>query len=110
MQMVKDDLRFNEARKHVASKLQGTASQIGVFLESESKARAPVDTGHLRSQITHDTNVQKTKATVFVGSNVEYDPHVELGTYKQQAQPHHKPAVTENVSQIQGMVKKGMKL
>lgn len=98
-------LRIKEAQAHMQKKLEQTSKQVGVFLEAESKARTPVDTGHLRRSISHDTEVSDTKAVVGVGSNVEYDPHVELNH-----QPHHKPAITENISTIQSMVHKGMKL
>jgi|SRR5699024_8072093 len=108
--MTKNELRIEEARKMMAAKLNNTANQVGVFLESESKARTPVDTGRLRRETFHDTDVSDTKANVFVGSNVEYDPHVELGTVNQKAQPHHRPAVTENVGTLQSMIKKGMKV
>lgn len=108
--MTKSDLKFDEAKKMMMDKLNNTANQVGVFLESESKARTPVDTGHLRRSIGHETNVSKDKATVFVGSNVEYDKFVELGTYKQKAQPHHVPSVTENVGALQSMIKKGLKV
>lgn len=105
---VSDKLRIDEAKKMMAKNLKSTANQLGAFLESESKSRTPVDTGHLRRSITNDVTSSNTKATVFVGSNVEYDPYVELGTSKQKAQPHHLPAVTENVSKINNLIRKGM--
>lgn len=103
-------LRFAEAKKHMQNNLISTASTVGVFVEAESKIRTPVDTGHLRRAISHDTNVGKNKATVHVGSNVEYDPIVELGLGGQKAQPHHVPAITENVSAINNIISKGMKV
>ncbi len=51
-------------------------------VEVEAKRRAPVDTGRLRSSITH--NVRPTEA--IVGSNVAYAPYVEFGT-----RPHWPP-------------------
>lgn len=104
----KNKLNFKAAKKHMNDNLQKTASTLGVFLEVESKARTPVDTGHLRRSITHDTDIKKDKATVFVGSNVEYDSIVELGLGGQKAQPHHVPSITENVSAINSIVKKGL--
>lgn len=105
-----NNLRFDEARKMMQNNLKNTASTVGVFLESESKSRTPVDTGHLRRSITHDAKVGKNKATVFVGSNVEYDKTVELGLGGQRAQPHHAPAITENVATIQSLINKGLKV
>ena len=103
-----NNLRFGEAKKMMQNNLKSTANELGVFLEAESKARTPVDTGHLQKSTTHETNVGKNKASVFVGSDVEYDPIVELGLGGQPAQPHHKPAITENVSKINSIIGKGM--
>lgn len=105
--MARNNLRTDEAMKLMRNNLRNTANQIGVFLESESKARTPVDTGHLRRKTTNEVDAGNTKATVFVGSNVIYDPYVELGI-GQPAQPHHQPAITENVSRINSMIRKGM--
>lgn len=102
-----NNLRTKEAIKMMHNKLAQTAKQIGMFLETESKLRTPVDTGHLRRSVGHETNVKNTKAKIFVGSNVEYDPFVELGI-GQKAQPHHLPAITQNIGKIQQMIKKGM--
>lgn len=102
--------RFDEAKKMMQSKLQSTANTVGVFLESETKIRTPVDTGHLRRSISHDTEVKQTKATVFIGSNVEYDPIVEFGLGGQPEQPHYRPAITENVRKIQEIIIKGMRV
>lgn len=107
IQMAKNGLRTDEAIKMMRNNLHSTANQLGVFLESESKARTPVDTGHLRRNTTNDVSTGNTKATVFVGSNVEYDPYIELGI-GQPAQPHHLPSITENVSRINSMIRKGM--
>lgn len=62
----------------------------------ESKEQAPVDTGRLRSSITYEkTILQSGLARIFVGTNVEYAPHVEFGTVKMPAQPFLRPALRE---------------
>lgn len=48
---------------------------------------APADTG--------------SKRTVYVGTNVEYAPYVELGTSKQSAKPYLRPAVEQNRRKIE---------
>lgn len=57
----------------------------------DAKLLVPVDTGILRSSITHD--VQGNIATV--GTPVEYAPKVELGL-GQRAQPYLQPALVIN--------------
>lgn len=108
--MSKNKLRFKEARQHMLDKIQGTASTVGVFVESEAKIRTPVDTGHLRRSISHDTNVTADKSSVFIGTNVEYAEVVELGLGNQEAQPYLIPAIDENVSTIKDLIHKGLKI
>jgi len=92
------------------AKAKATASTVGVFLEAESKARAAVDTGHLRRSISHQTNVTPTLSSVFFGTNVEYAPIVELGSINQQAQPYLIPSITENLATLQKMIQEGMRV
>jgi HK97 gp10 family phage protein len=66
--------------------------KIGLAAEGYAKKLAPVDTGRLRNSISHEVDGQE----VYIGSNVEYAPYVELGTSKQKAQPFLKPAATEH--------------
>ena len=53
-----------------------------ILLEGEVKKETPVDTGRLRSSVTH--KVEPFRA--LVGTNVHYAPHVEFGT-----RPHWPP-------------------
>lgn len=103
---------FNKAREHMLNKLQETAKTVGLFAETEAKLRTTVDTGHLRRSISHETDVTPEKASVFIGSNVEYDPVIELGSVAKNipAQPHYQPAIFENVLAIQQLIAKGMKV
>lgn len=48
------------------------------LVESAAKANAPVDTGRLRSSITH--GVTEDPLMGVVGSNVFYAPYMEMGT------------------------------
>jgi phage gpG-like protein len=49
---------------------------MGGTAETYAKKACPVDTGRLRSSITHQ---KQDEDTMLVGSNVEYAPYVELG-------------------------------
>ena len=55
-----------------------------------------VRTGRLRNSITHE--VETSEKAVYVGSNVEYAPYVELGTYRMAPRPFIEPAI-ENYSE-----------
>ena len=67
---------------------------IGLTAEKYAKEIVPVDTGRLRTSITHEVDAKD----VYIGSNVEYAPHVEYGTIHQKAQPFLRPAATEHTS------------
>jgi HK97 gp10 family phage protein len=60
-----------------------------------AKRLCPVDTGRLRSSITHDEVERRGRTTlvVRVGTNVEYAAYVELGTSRQRSQPYLRPAL-----------------
>ena len=67
---------------------------IGLTAEKYAKEATPVRTGRLRNSITHEVDAKD----VYIGSNVEYAPHVEYGTIHQKAQPFLRPAATEHTS------------
>ena len=74
--------------------------KIGLVAEGYAKKLTPVDTGRLRNSITHEVDGND----VYIGSNVEYAPYVELGTSKQKAQPFLKPAATEHSGTYKGIL------
>lgn len=59
-----------------------------------------VDTGRLRSSITHDVRIERGGVIGRVGTNVEYAPHLELGTSRMAARPFLRPAVFNNREEI----------
>ena len=72
-----------------------------LMVERDAKINAPVDTGRLRTSISHETeNFGGNNPSVKVGTNVEYGPHVEFGTSKQSAKPFLFPAYNSNKSKI----------
>lgn len=79
-----------EGREKIKRELQKKAVRI----VQDSKRRAPVDTGRLRSSITFETvDLPGRLPKVLIGSNVEYAPHVEFGTVNQPPQPYLRPAL-----------------
>ena len=74
--------------------------KIGLVAEGYAKKLTPVDTGRLRNSITHEVDGND----VYIGSNVEYAPYVELGTTRQKAQPFLKPAATEHSQTYKGIL------
>lgn len=64
-----------------------------VRVEGAAKRACPVDTGRLRSSITHDLERDAKGLVAFVGTDVDYAPHVEFGTFRMRAQPFLRPAL-----------------
>lgn len=99
-----EDVRkaINNLRKVSPQACGRAIKQAAMLVERGAKARAPVDTGRLRSSITHEL----TEAfggdvnDAIIGTNVEYAPHQEFGTSRCKAHPYLIPALTEAVQRI----------
>lgn len=63
-------------------------------------------TGHLLNSITY--GVDTNEPAVYIGSNVEYAPYVELGTTKMRARPYLKPAVENYAQEYMDLLKQAM--
>ena len=80
--------------------------KIGLSAESYAAKKCPVDTGNLRASITHEVDAGDN--AVYIGTNVEYAPYVELGTSRQKAQPFLRPAASEHVAQYRQILEKAL--
>ena len=70
---------------------------------TEPDPRPNVDTGVLRNSVTHAVDARG--GYVIVGTNVEYAPHIELGTVRQKAWPFLRPAATEHTKEYREVVR-----
>lgn len=64
-----------------------------IKVEGAAKRLCPVDTGRLRSSITHSIEHDSLGLVAFIGTNVEYAIYQELGTKFQRPQPYLRPAL-----------------
>lgn len=82
--------------------------EIGLAAERYAKAETPVDTGRLRNSITHA--IEMNEKAVYVGTNVEYGPAIELGTSKPKREGHHmlEHAATNHTDKYRSILKKHM--
>lgn len=71
-----------------------------------AKKKCPVDTGRLRNSITHV--VRASEKAVYIGTNVEYGPYVELGTRHMKAQPYLRPAASGHQGTYRAILKKNL--
>lgn len=81
---------------------RGPDSAAGKFLTRKAirtvrhaKRIAPVDTGRLRSSITHEVGGDAEGIVARVGTNVEYAAHLEYGTVRMSARPFLRPALAQ---------------
>lgn len=112
---------------HVAEALAAKATaaeraleKMGGTAETYAKKACPVDTGRLKGSITHKL---EGKEAVYVGTNVEYAPYVELGHDQEpgryvpaigkrlvashvDGKPFIRPAVEDHVSEYKEIVEK----
>lgn len=78
---------------------------VGAAAEGHAKAITPVDTGRLRNSISHAA----AGDAAYIGTNVEYAPYVEFGTYRKKAHHMLKRAATEHGAEYAAIVKAAMK-
>lgn len=80
--------------------------EIGLTAEGYAKKACPVDTVRLRNSITHV--VRANEKAVYIGTNVEYGPYVELGTCHMKAQPYLRPAASGHKGTYRAILKKNL--
>lgn len=121
----------DEILSRMDSAIEVALEKVGLAAEGYAKRLCPVDTGRLRNSITHATatypgvgvyeddagNVfddatadgTPEKNTVYIGTNVEYAPYVELGTSRTSVRPYLKPAVVDHAAQYKKILEDSMK-
>lgn len=130
-------VQFEDNTNEVLDALQAAVlrglERIGSEAEGYAKDLSPTDTGLLQNSITHALSGQAPAITtykankgggsgsysgtapddgmpsVYIGTNVEYAPYVELGTYKQAAQPYLKPAAADHGKTYQNIMEDELK-
>lgn len=90
----------------IESAIGAALEEIGLLAEGYAARKCPVDTGNLRASITHEADAGGN--AVYIGTNVEYAPYVELGTSRQEAQPFLRPAASEHGAQYRQVLKKAL--
>lgn len=121
----------DEILSRMDSAIEVALEKIGLAAEGYAKRLCRVVTGRLRNSITHATatylgvgtyednegNVfddatadgTPEKNTVYIGTNVEYAPYVELGTSRTSARPYLKPAVVDHAARYKKIFEDSMK-
>lgn len=100
------EIRENNAQQVEDSMNQAIAkalTMIGLKAEGNAKNACPVDTGRLRNSITNAIDTEEK--AVYIGTNVEYAPYVELGTSSRKPHPYLKPAAADHGDEYRAILK-----
>jgi HK97 gp10 family phage protein len=131
--VIKDNSKevIREMNRKVPIILDALGSEAEGNAVSEITALGAVDTGRLRNSITHatleyhgkssytdkegnrysDANAKSSPGSdsVYIGTNVEYAPYIELGTSKMSSRPFLKNAVSGHTNDYKKIVEDGLK-
>lgn len=72
----------------------------GRFVLGEAQELVPVDTGNLQESLTLETEAGIGEVSATVYTDTDYALYVEIGTYRQEAQPYLYPALKDNERKI----------
>ncbi len=104
-------VKFTDNSKAVLSAfdkaMHNGLTAVGMTAEGYAKKDTPVDTGRLRNSVAFE--VVDDENAVYIGTNVEYAPYVELGTRFMPARPFLRPAATEHGEEYRGLMEAAMK-
>jgi HK97 gp10 family phage protein len=97
----------DDVKQALADVIPPALEAVGITAEGYAKLLCPVDTGRLRNSISHA--VDEDEKAVYIGTNVEYAPYVEMGTSKTKAQPFLKPAATNHAEEYRSIIERFLK-
>lgn len=92
--------RIDEVLDALQNQKAKVLEEWGLIAEAYASDYCPVDTGRLRASISHDTD----EDTMYLGTNVEYAPYVELGTSRMDAQPFLRPAIENHMDEYKDIM------
>lgn len=107
------EIKVTSHLKDVKAELQHKLPMILDALAIEAEGNAvdeitalgAVDTGRLRGSISHAHDDE----AAYIGTNVEYAPYVEFGTYKMASRPFLKNAIANYSDDYKKIIEEGLK-
>ena len=106
-----------EVKAELANRIPAVLEALGIEAEGNAVTEInelvydtpPSDsytrTGRLKNSISHAVSGHD----VYIGSNVEYAPYVELGTYRMSPRPFLKNAITKYRDDYKHIIEQGLK-
>lgn len=99
-------VKYTSYHKEVIAKIEQAIPRalevVGGTAERHIKDITPVDTGRLWNSIAHEPIGNNA---VGIGTDVEYAPYVEFGTYKMSAQPYLRPGIENYATEYMEIIK-----
>lgn len=125
----------DEVLRLLGDRIEIALEQCGIRAEEVAVGLCPVDTGLLHNSITYALDGQAPAKgayhansggksgsyggqmpkeggdarAVYIGTNVEYAPYVELGTSRQSPKPFLKPAIANHQSDYKEIIERNLK-
>lgn len=94
-------IKDKEVLAQIDSLLEQKLKEACVLVQDTAKQNCPVDTGRLQGSITYQVEGKEG----VVGTNVEYAPYVEAGTYKMAGKHYLQNAGDSNRQRIINLFK-----
>ena len=111
---VKVESKLDEINQQADQQIIKALKTIGLKAESYAKKslteQHAVDTGRLRNSVTHDVDTEEM--AVYVGTNVEYAPYIEFGTYggkRMKPRPYIRPSIENHMDEYRQIIEKALK-
>ncbi len=93
--------KFRQISGEAKTEIEQALVKGALRVERDAKINAPVDTGRLRSSITHRLiDAGSDNPVTEVGTSVSYAVPVEFGTTRQPAKPYLLPSYNQNKDKI----------
>lgn len=103
MRIILTENRAEELKAELSRAKKAALTAVGLQAGKNVRQITPVDTGRLRSSISH--RLQGDSA-VAIGTNVEYATYVEMGTSKmKKPHPYLRPGIENNAEQYRDIIK-----
>lgn len=91
-----------EVLREFGRKKAAALEAVGITAEGFAKRLTPVDTGRLRNSMSHTV----VGDGVYIGTNVEYGPYIELGTTNYTGKHMLKRAASEHGETYRAIIKR----
>lgn len=91
-----------EVLRELERKKAAALEAVGITAEGFAKRLTPVDTGRLRNSMSHIV----VGNDVYIGTNVEYGPYIELGTVSYTGKHMLKRAASEHSDTYKAIIKR----